>query len=79
LGTLALSNKMKCPSQTRAHRAAKLAGTLALAGTRAGKPFSARKLFPGRPLPDPKGLDNNGYICEYNQPSRIAVALAKRI
>jgi len=67
------------PLQESIHADAKRAGTSARADDRAGKPSSARKLFPERPLPDPKGLDNNGYICEYNQPSGIAVALAKRI
>ena len=41
-------------SQKPAHTKAKRAGTLALAGTRAGKPSSARKLFHERPLPDPR-------------------------
>ena len=77
------------PAQEGAHAEAKHKGTLALARARAralalaGKPSCAQNLFGDssneRPLPDPKGLDNNGYICEYNQPSGIAVALAKRI
>ena len=85
MGTLALSNKMKCPSQTGAHHAAKLAGTLALAGTRAGKPSNAcRTLFCGSPcplpltLPDPKGFFNYGFMGEYNQPSGLKQATDER-
>ena len=81
------------PSQKYAHAKAKRAGALALARARArararvraralarsGKPSCACKLFSVLPLPDPKGLVNNGYICEYNQLSGIALALKKRI
>lgn len=43
------------PSIKDIHLYAKRAGTLALASTRAGKPSSVRrKLFPERPLPDPR-------------------------
>ena len=52
---------MKCPSQKPVHAKVKRAGTLALAGTRAGKPFSARKLFPGRPLPDQNAFKQGAY------------------
>ena len=56
INTFGTLTETMAPSQKSAYLAAKLAGTraLALAGTRAGKPSSARKLFPGRPLPDPR-------------------------
>jgi len=54
---------MKCPSQEIPHAKAKLAGTraLALSRARAGKPSSARKLCPGRPLPDQNAFKQGAY------------------
>lgn len=59
----ALSIKMYSipPAQEGAHAEAKHKGTLALYGTRAGKTSSARKLFPGRPLPDQKAFKPGAY------------------
>jgi len=71
---------MSSPPQENAHHAAKLAGSRESAGSRPETPSIARrKLFPGRPLPDPKGLINNGYMCEYTKLSGIELALAQRI
>ena len=71
------------PAQESAHAEAKRRCTSALYNNCTEEPSCAQNLFGDssneRPLPDPKGLDNNGYICEYNQLSGIERALEKRI
>ena len=69
-------------SQKETHRMAKRNGSIARADARAdaraGKLFSARRLFVHSHMPLPEGFLNDSIYAEFNSPSYIELATKKK-